>query len=241
MEELLADDAPTRNSISDLYIYDPKNWESLDYVDESKIAKVAKATVEANPFVNPTQHFMKNTFGLPRTEESIRAQPDFRFYPRSVQDGFLNFYKRHRLFQIPAEKRARWVEIRNKLIKAIYDAGGKIMAGSDTPEFLWLYGFTMHRELKALADAGLSNYAVLEAATKNPSMFFGTLDKVGTIEKGRRADLVLLDGNPLENIANTERRAGVMLKGKYYTQTEMNGWLDRIAPRIAASHIEKKP
>jgi imidazolonepropionase-like amidohydrolase len=241
MEELMADDAPTRNSISDLYIYDPKNWESLDYVDESKIAKVAKATVEANPFVNPTQHFMKNTFGLPRTEESIRAQPDFRFYPRSVQDGFLNFYKRHRLFQIPAEKRARWVEIRNKLIKAIYDAGGKIMAGSDTPEFLWLYGFTMHRELKALADAGLSNYAVLEAATKNPSMFFGTLDKVGTIEKGRRADLVLLDGNPLENIANTERRAGVMLKGKYYTQTEMNGWLDRIAPRIAASHIEKKP
>jgi imidazolonepropionase-like amidohydrolase len=240
MEELLADDAPTRNSISDLYIYDPKNWESLDYVDESKIAKVAKATVEANPFVNPTQHFMKNTFGLPRTEESIRAQPDFRFYPRSVQDGFLNFYKRHRLFQIPAEKRARWVEIRNKLIKAIYDAGGKIMAGSDTPEFLWLYGFTMHRELKALADAGLSNYAVLEAATKNPSMFFGTLDKVGTIEKGRRADLVLLDGNPLENISNTERRAGVMLKGKYYPQTEMNGWLDRIAPRIAASHIEKK-
>ena len=133
------------------------------------------------------------------------------------------------------EKRARWIAVRNKIIKAIYDAGGKIMTGSDTPEFLWLYGFTMHREMKALNDAGLSNYAAFEAATKNPSMFFGTLDKVGTIEKGRRADLILLDANPLENISNTEKRAGVMLKGKYYTQAEMNKWLDEIAPRIANS------
>jgi imidazolonepropionase-like amidohydrolase len=240
LEAIMKTDAPVKGSISDLYIYNPKNWESLDYIDESKIAKVAKATVESNPFVDPTQHFMKNTFGLPRSEESIRAQPDFRFYPPKVQELFFNFYKKTRLNEISYEKRARWIELRNKLIKAIYDAGGRIMAGSDTPEFLWLYGFTMHRELKALADAGLSNYAALEAATKNPSMFFGTLDKVGTIEKGRRADLILLEANPLENISNTERRAGVMLKGKYYTQTEMNGWLDRIAPRIAGSFIEKQ-
>ena len=133
---------------------------------------------------------MKNTFGLPRSEESIRAQPDFKFYPKSVQQHWLNFYQRNRFVnQVSYEKRARWIEIRNKLIKAIYDAGGKIMAGSDSPEFLFLYGFSQHRELKALREAGLSNYAALEAATKNPSMFFGTLDKVGTIEKGKRADL----------------------------------------------------
>src|SRR5215213_2287863 len=98
----------------------------------------------------------------------------------------------------------------------------------------------MHRELKALVDAGLSNYAALEAATRNPAMFFGTLDKVGTVEKGKRADLILLDANPLENISNTERRAGVMLKGKYYPQSELNGWLDAIAPRVAGSYIEQK-
>lgn len=242
MEALLADNAPMKGSISDLYIYDPKNWDSFDYIDEKKIPEVAKKTVSSNPFVNPTQHFMKNTFGVPRSEESIRAQPDFKFYPRAVQEQWLNFYKRNRFInQVSYEKRARWIAIRDKLIKAIYDAGGKIMTGSDTPEFLFLYGFSMHRELKALADAGLSNYAALEAATKNPAQFFGTLDKVGTIEKGKRADLILLNANPLENISATENRAGVMLKGKYYTQTEMNRWLDSIAPRIAGSYIEKKP
>jgi imidazolonepropionase-like amidohydrolase len=240
MEAILRDDAPVKGSVSDLYIYDPKNWDSLEYIDEKKIAEIARLTVASNPFVDPTQHFMKNTFGLPRSEESIRAQPDFRFYPPKVQELYLGFYKRTRLNQVSYEKRARWVEYRNRIIKAIYDAGGRIMAGSDTPEFLWLYGFTMHRELKALADAGLSNYAALEAATRNPSAYLGTIDKVGTIEKGRRADLVLLEASPLENISNTERRAGVMLKGKYYTQTEMKGWLDQIGPRIAASYIEKK-
>ncbi len=241
MEMLLKDDAPMKGSVSDLYIYDVKNWESLDYLDESKIADLAKRTVAANPFVNPTQHFMKNTFGLARSEESIRAQPDFKFYPKTVQEQWLNFYKKNRfLNQVSLEKRARWVEIRNKLIKAIYDAGGKIMAGSDSPEFLFLYGFSQHRELKALADAGLSNYAALEAGTKNPSMFFGTLDKVGTIEKSKKADLILLNANPLENISATENRAGVMLKGKFYAQAELDKWLDEIAPRIAGSHIEKK-
>jgi len=241
LEMLLRDDAPTKGSVSDLYIYDVKNWESLDHIDESKIPIVARRTVESNPFVNPTQHFMKNTFALPRSEESIRAQPDFKFYPKSVQEQWLNFYRRNRFINtVSYEKRAKWLEIRNKLIKAIYDAGGRIMAGSDSPEFLFLYGFSQHRELKALADAGLSNYAALETATKNTSMFFGTLDKVGTIEKGKKADLILLDANPLDNITNTEKRSGVMLKGKYYPQTELNKWLDEAAPRIANSLIEKK-
>lgn len=240
LEAVLADNAPMKGSVSDIYIYNPKNWDSLDYVDEKKITEIAKATVESNPFSDPTQHFMKYTFGVPRSEESIRAQPDFRFYPKPVQDFYINYQKKMRVNEIPAEKRAKWVAIKDKIIKAIYDAGGKIMTGSDTPEFLWLYGYTMHREMKALSEAGLSNYAVLEAATKNPALYFGTLEKVGTIEKGKRADLVLLDANPLENISNTEKRAGVMLKGKYYTQSEMNKWLDEIAPKISGSYIEKK-
>jgi imidazolonepropionase-like amidohydrolase len=183
---------------------------------------------------------MKNTFGRLRTEEEIRAQPDFKYYPAKVQQQWLDFYKRNRFINTVAlDKRARWVEIRNKLIKAIYDAGGKILVGSDTPEFLWLYGFTEHREMKALADAGLPNWAVLSAATRNAHEYLGSLKYSGTIEKGKAADLILLDANPLDDITNTERRSGVMLKGKWYAQTELNGWLDEIAPRFHNAELKE--
>lgn len=241
MELLLKVDAPIAGSVSDLYIYNPANWASFDHMDESKIPEIARKTVASNPFVNPTQHFMKNSFGRLRTEEEIRAQLDFRFYPAKVQQQWLDFYRRNRMLrEVSLEKRARWVELREKLIRAIHEAGGKIMAGSDTPEFLWLYGFGLHHELKALKDAGLSNYAVLAAGTRNPHEFFGTLEKAGTIQRGRRADLILLNANPLDNISATQDRAGVMLKGKWYPQGELNRWLDEIAPKIAGSYIEHK-
>lgn len=241
MELLLKPDSPIKGSVSDLYIYNPANWASFDHMDESNIPEIARRTVASNPFVDPTQHFMKNSFGRLRTEEEIRAQPDFKFYPPKVQQQWLDFYKRNRFITtVPLQKRAHWVELREKLIKSIYDAGGKLLTGSDTPEFLWLYGFGIHHELKALKDAGLSNYAVLAAGTRNAHEFFGTLGKVGTIEKGKRADLILLNANPLDDIAATKNRSGVMLKGKWYSQSELDRWLDEIAPKIAGSFIEHK-
>ena len=241
MEMLMKPDSPVKGSVSDMYIYNPENWKSFDHMDEGRIAEIARRTVESNPYVNPTQHFMKNTFGVSRSEESIRAQPDFRFYPEKVQNQWLEFYKKNKFLNtVPLDKRARWIDLRNKLVVAIHKAGGKIMAGSDTPEFLFLYGFSQHRELKALADAGLTNYAVLEAGTRNAHEYFGTINKLGTIEKGKQADLILLNANPLENITATENRVGVMLKGKWHTQAELNAWLDEIAPKIARSLVHKE-
>lgn len=241
MELLLKPDAPMKGSVSDLYIYQPDNWKSFDHMDESKIPEIARKTVASNPFVDPTHHFMKNSFGRLRTEDEIRAQPDFKFYPAKVQQQWFDFYKKNRMINtVSLEKRARWIALREKLIKAIHDAGGKIMTGSDTPEFMWLYGFGMHHELVALREAGLSNYAVLAAGTRNSHEFLGSLGIAGTIERGKRADLMLLNADPLKDINATKNRAGVMLKGKWYTQDELNKWLDEIAPKIAGSYIEHK-
>jgi len=240
LEALLPENAPVKGSVSDIYLYNPKNWESIDYLDESKIPELARLTVQANPFVTPTLHLFKFTFGKGRTEESFKAQPDIRFYPQKTVDQWVRASKRYLSTAPPIEKREKYIAIRNKIVKAIYDAGGRVMAGSDTPEWLMLYGHTLHLELIDLRDAGLSNFAALEAATRNPAMFFGTINKTGTIEKGKRADLVLLDANPLEDIANTQKRAGVMLKGKYFSQAEMNEWLDQIAPRFQHALDEKE-
>lgn len=232
LEALLPESAPVKGSVSDIYLYNPKNWESIDYLDESKIPELARLTVAANPFVTPTLHLFKFTVGKGRSEESFKAQPDIRFYPQKTIDFWMGVSKKYLATAAPIEKREKYIRIRDKIVKAIHEAGGHIMAGSDTPEWLMLYGYTLHLEMIDLHDAGLSNYAALEAATRNPALFFGTLKNTGTIEKGKRADLVLLDANPLDDIANTQKRAGVMLKGKYYSQAEMNQWLDEIAPRF---------
>ncbi len=232
LEALLPESAPVKGSVSDIYLYNPKNWESIDYLDENKIPELARSTVRSNPFATPTLHLFKFTFGKGRTEESFKAQPDIRFYPQKVIDLWTGVSKKYLATAAPIEKREKYIAIRNKLVKAIYEAGGHLMAGSDTPEWLMLYGYTLHLELIDLRDAGLSNYAALETATRNPAMFFGTLNKTGTIETGKSADLVLLDANPLENIAHTQRRSGVMLKGRYYPKADLNLWLDQIAPKF---------
>src|SRR5215204_2398377 len=106
MELLLSEEAKKDGSVSDLYIYRIDSWTSLDHIDESKIPEVARKTVAANPFVDPTQHFMKNSFGRARSEESILAQPDFKFYPEAVQKQWLDFYKKNRMInEVPLEKK----------------------------------------------------------------------------------------------------------------------------------------
>src|SRR5688500_11681701 len=110
------------------------------------------------------------------------------------------------------------------------------MAGSDTPELFLLYGFTLHRELRNLVAAGLSPYAALEAATRNPAEYLRALDRAGTIARGRRADLLLLEANPLEAIANTERRAGVMVGGRWLPEAEL-----RAMPHRADEQCQKDP
>ena len=232
LEALLPKNSPIQGSVSDIYLYKPENWISLDYIDENKIPEIARATVEANPFSTPTLTLFKYTFGIGRTEDAIKAQPDIRFYPQKTIDLWLGVNKRYWATAASTERRAKYVRIRNRIVIAIHDAGGKILAGSDTPEWLMLYGYTLHRELRTLNEAGLSNYATLASATRNPAEFFGTIEQTGTIEKGKRADLLLLEANPLESIANTERRAGVMLKGRWFAQTELDKWLDDIAPRF---------
>jgi imidazolonepropionase-like amidohydrolase len=81
--------------------------------------------------------------------------------------------------------------------------------------------------------AGLTPYQALETGTRNVAMFFGTLPRTGTIEVGKRADLVLLDANPLVDVRNTTRRAGVMLGGRWLPKEAIDARLDAIAKSIA--------
>ncbi len=85
--------------------------------------------------------------------------------------------------------------------------------------------------MKFMADAGISNYEVIRSGTVNVGQYFKTQDSFGAIAVGQRADLVLLDGNPLENITNYSKISGVMLRGKWLPASELQARLQKIAAR----------
>jgi imidazolonepropionase-like amidohydrolase len=230
MEAVLRDDAPSKASVSDVGVWRKPNWATLDYVDDRKVEEVAKATARAGVYTCPTLTFFKHSFAVETTEEEVRARPDYRFFPASLRESRHAAMKRFWTEPPTAERRRRYQSVRDRLVKAIHEAGGRIMTGSDTPELFLLYGFSLHRELRNLVAAGLSPYAALEAATRNPAEFLRA--PAGVVARGRRADLLLLEANPLEAIANTERRAGVMVRGRWLPEAELRAMLDRAAEKF---------
>ena len=119
-----------------------------------------------------------------------------------------------------AADRARYLTLRRRLIKQMHDAGVPFALGSDAPQWWNVPGFSVHRELQSLVDAGLTPYQALKTGTANIGTYLGTTD--GVIAAGRRADLVLLDANPIESIANSSRIAGVMIHGRWLSKAEID-------------------
>lgn len=94
-------------------------------------------------------------------------------------------------------------------------AGVELMAGSDVGFPYMFPGFSLHNELALLVQAELTPMEALQAATRNPARYLGLLDSLGTVEKGKVANLLLLEANPLESISNTQEIAAVVLNGRF--------------------------
>jgi imidazolonepropionase-like amidohydrolase len=120
-------------------------------------------------------------------------------------------------------------------VKALQDSGGKLLAVSDTPEWFHLYGSGLHRELRALVHAGLTPYEALLTATRNPAQYLGAGSQWGTLEPGKRADFVLVTGNPLDDITNTARIHGVAMGGRWLDRAALDQMIDRGARATAGS------
>lgn len=99
---------------------------------------------------------------------------------------------------------------------ALQRAGVHIMPGTDAPLRNSPPGFGLHQELAYFVHAGLTPFDVLRSATVEPARFFGMLDSLGTVEEGKIADLVLIDANPLDDIANARRTRTVLANGRLF-------------------------
>ncbi len=165
----------------------------------------------------------------------VEKNPNLKYMHPMLVDGWLH-ENRFARDATPARvlKFQQTVAFNDRLVHAFAQAGIPILAGTDASVAGVVWGFSLHDELEALARAGLSNRQVLESSTRLAAQFLGVSEKRGTVEVGKQADLLLLDANPLDNVANTRRIAAVIIGGRYYSRQRLDGMMADLAHRYAA-------
>lgn len=196
--------------------------------DAARIPDLVRATREAGAWVVPTMALWDHAFLGLRTIEELRAFPELQYLPPMAAEGWARQVEMMRRNQDPDEN-ARARELRRRLLAALSEAGVGILLGSDAPQMFSVPGFSLHREMQVMAEAGMAPYQILRSGTYNIAAYFNALDEFGTVSVGRRADLILLEANPLEDIANLQRRAGVMVRGRWLAEAEIQERLAGIA------------
>ena len=120
-----------------------------------------------------------------------------------------------------------------ELTRALADAGVPILVGTDTPNPLLVPGFSMHQELAALVRAGLEPARVLRAATYDAAVHLDAEDEFGALQPGLRADIVLIGGNPFDNISYLRDVRGLVLRGKWFSREGLEDSLGEVGRRRA--------
>ena len=177
--------------------------------------------------------------------DGLFQSPQMRYVPPAILRRWQNpeqnlvFMAFGRRQESRGQESLAWIEkyraTQVRLIKDMADAGVTLLAGSEVtavPGIVW--GFSLHQEIELFVEFGLTPYQALETATRTPAEFLGEADDWGTVAVGKRADLVLLQANPLQNIANTQQIAGVMLRGDWYPQEALQAMLDDLVAAYEA-------
>jgi len=225
LEALIADGAPVTSGET--------GWFGLglvDHVDRARLAPLVSATREAGVYVNATETLMQTMTGDGQPERML-ADSTMAWWPENEVNAWANSVRN--LQNNPAytaEHRGRYRELRFWLIRSLHDGGVTLLLGADAPQIGNVPGFSTLRELELMAAAGLSNFEALATGTRNVGQYLGEPD-FGTIAIGHRADLLLLDADPLVNVSNVRHKAGVMANGRWIPRAELDQRLGELRIR----------
>ncbi|WP_420449988.1 amidohydrolase family protein [Candidatus Palauibacter sp.] len=199
-------------------------------MDEARMEELFALTIDARAWVVPTMVLWEvGVIGL-GDPDALAAYPEMRYWPPQDVEGWKN-----RLQAI--QGRAGWdveqarlhASNRTRLLGMMNEAGVGILMGTDSPQMFSVPGFSIHRELAAMDEAGMSPYEILVSGTRAVGDYFQRYDSFGTVAAGRRADLILTNSNPLDDVANIADRAGVMVRGVWKSEAEIQRGLADIA------------
>lgn len=193
---------------------------------DEDFATLIDITKKSGTWVVPTQELFNLLIGGGDVD-TLTARPENRYI---TQDQLRNYQSRTRQANSNANTLA--VENRQRLLKALADAGVNIALGSDAPQLFSVPGFSIWREIEVMKEAGLSNTQILNIGTQAPGKYFADKDTFGTITAGSRADLILLNNNPYDAIEALFDQAGVMAAGRWYSRADIDARLEQIAEDV---------
>lgn len=202
---------------------------------ESRMQSIVSKTKEAGVWIVPTQALWETIIGA-ADYEAMKQYEELKYIPPAVRENYNNYISSNIEDNSEEErqqslKQAEW---RRKLLQEMNEQGVRILMGTDAPQLFSVPGFSIHRELPHMEAAGMSPYEIIESGTVNVGAYFSNEDNFGTVAEGQRADLLLLNENPLEDIVHLQNHAGVMVQGKWYSRD----MIDRKLEEIEAANAE---
>lgn len=236
LEAALPDSLFQRTRTNDLPFGDMVNG-----VDPGRFPAVAAEIKGADSWQVPTILVWENLFSQSETAEQMGQREELKYASRQARANYIaqkhNMMQNQRTNGITAELAAAYMNLRRRAVKALFDADVPLLMGTDSPQLFMVPGFALHRELGIIASLGVSPFKLYESGSKNVARYVAEKLKqdgrFGTVAVGNRADLVLLNANPLESVANLRHRAGVMVKGRWVSSAEIDRGLAQLAEKYA--------
>lgn len=202
-------------------------------ITEARMVELAKKTKQAGAWVVPTLVLWDVIIGA-QDAAKLNAYDELKYLPVPLVTQWREaFAGRQATKNFSRPNVERIAEDRRKLLRVMDREGVKIAFGTDAPQQFSVPGFSIHREAVGMAAAGMKPYAILKSGTANVGQYFSNEDKFGTIATGQRADAVLLEANPLDDVSNTRKIAGVMVRGEWMDAAQIQAGLAKIAARNA--------
>lgn len=201
----------------------------VDQHDPARCRRVFEAMKANDTWYVPT-HVTRRMDAL-AGDEAFRTDPRTRFLPPPMLGAWLADADRVVALDPSPEGRrtmTRFYEKGLEITGAAHSAGVSVLVGTDGGDSFVFPGAGVHDELAELVKAGLTPAEALRAATSAPAKFLGLADELGTVEADRLADLVLLEGNPLEDIENVRKIRAVVFRGELLDRDELDGMLDGV-------------
>ncbi len=199
-----------------------KQTNEYTYEKAQEFARLAK---ENGTWLIPNLSNMESIIKQAQSLENIQKLPGFKYVHPLMQSKWITSNSHYGASDELIEYFQKQADFHKLLVKAFKENEVPMLAGTDAGISGIIWGFSLHDELKLLVEAGLTNEEALASATRLGAEWLEIEDKMGTIETGKFADLILLDENPLENISNTSKISGVFVDGQWIDKNKIDAML----------------